>query len=156
MKKYLFICILFASCNRKLPHVIYKDTVVTHTDTITVNSHSTDTIPCDNFTYKVTNTIDTVYVSVQNKQLSVKYIKKTDTIFRDVMIVQPAPLRQVTKIDNSIKNKATKGSAIGDGNTITTKKNNWWWIFLAGMLSWFIIQNILYRALKTYIPFLNF
>ena len=75
MKKYLFICILFASCNRKLLHVIYKDTVVTHTDTITVNSHSTDTIPCDNFTYKVTNTIDTVYVSVQNKQLSVKYIK---------------------------------------------------------------------------------
>ena len=81
---------------------------------------------------------------------------KSDTIYRDVIIVQPAPLRQVNKVDNSVKNVARKSSAIGDGNKITTKKNNWWWIYLAGMLSWFIVQNIIFRTLKIYIPILKF
>lgn len=54
------------------------------------------------------------------------------------------------------KVRANGGSAIGDGNTITTKKTNWWWIFLAGMLTWFIVQNVLWRVVKIYIPILNF
>jgi len=57
---------------------------------------------------------------------------------------------------NNSKVKAKSGSAIGDGNTITTKKMNWWWIFLAGMLTWFILQNVVIRWLKIYFPFLKF
>ena len=57
-----------------------------------------------------------------DKQISVRYLKKSDTVYRDVIIIQPAPFRQVNKVDNSVKNVAKKGSAIGDGNKITTKK----------------------------------
>jgi len=99
---------------------------------------------------------DTVFVKVLDKKIKVKYVNKSDTIYRDVIIVQPAALRQINKVDNSVKNVAKKGSAIGDGNKITTKKNNWWWIFLAGALSWFIVQNVLLRILKTYFPIFKF
>ena len=44
----------------------------------------------------------------------------------------------------------------GNDNTMTTKKNNWWWIFLCGMLFMFLIQNVGFRILKTYFPFLKF
>lgn len=69
-------------------------------------------------------------------------------------------------IDNSIDNKKSnvgdgnsfkpKGSATGDGNKIdNSKKLGWFWIFMAGALSWFIIQNVVLRVLKTYFPFLR-
>lgn len=151
---WVLLGITMIGCNRKIaPTIIYQDKIVTRIDTVKVISKETDTIPCDDFAYYLTDEIhDTVYVKVIDKQLSVKYINKRDTIFRETIIVQPAPLRSVTKIDNSIKNKAKNGSAIGDGNTITTKKTNWWWIFFAGMASWFIIQNVVWRFIKNSNP----
>jgi len=136
---------------------MYIDKVVSKIDTITAVSTKHDTIPCDEFEKIITSIDkDTVFVKVIDKQISVRYLKKSDTVYRDVIIVQPAPLRQVNKVDNSVKNVAKKSSAIGDGNKITTKKNNWWWIFLAGALSWFIVQNVLLRILKTYFPIFKF
>ncbi|MFN8296750.1 MAG: hypothetical protein U0T69_11175 [Chitinophagales bacterium] len=162
LHKYLLpvICALcIMSCSRKTPQVIYQEKIVTHTDTINVTTKETDTIPCADFnTSLITDQHDTVYVKVTDKQLSIKYLKKTDTVYKQTIIVQPAPLRVVnrTRIDNSVKIKAKQGSAIGDGNKITTKKElGWWWIFLAGLLSWFIIQNVGFRLLKTYFPFLR-
>lgn len=161
MKKILFYIsiliafILLTSCSRKQAQIIYKDKLVSTVDTITINS--VDTIPCENFSYIVeTKTKDTIYVKVVDKQLQIKYVTRKDTIYRETFIVQPQPLKSVTKIDNSVKNKATKGSAVGDGNTITTKKTNWWWIFLSGALTWLVIQNVGFRLLKKYVPFLSF
>ena len=153
----LLLAVLFTSCNRRMPKIIYQDKIVSHIDTLTVISQKTDTIPCKDFDISLLDEQhDTVYVKVVDKQISVKYLKKSDTIYRETIILQPTPLRQVTKINNSVKVKAKNGSAVGDGNTITTKKSNWWWIFLAGALSWFIIQNVGFRILKTYFPFLSF
>lgn len=158
----IFVCAIIAlsaiSCNRRIPQVITQEKTVTHFDTVVVESLKTDTIPCADFDYSLLNEFrDTVYIKVADKQISVRYMKRTDTIYKETIIVQPAPLRVVnrTKIDNSVKVKAKQGSAIGDGNKITTKKNNWWWIFLAGALTWFIVQNVLLRWLKTYFPFLK-
>ena len=151
------ITICTISCSRKSTQIIYQDKIVSHIDTITAVSTKYDTIPCDEFEKIITSIDkDTVFVKVIDKQISVRYLKKSDTVYRDVIIIQPAPFRQVNKVDNSVKNVAKKGSAIGDGNKITTKKNNWWWIYLAGMLSWFIVQNIIFRTLKIYIPILKF
>jgi len=153
MRKYIFIIsiLLFASCNRKTPQIIYQDKIVNSVDTVTLISKVTDTIPCDDFEIFIENEIhDTVYLKVVDRQVSVKYVKVRDTVFRETIVVQPAP----RKIDNRVI--AKKGSIIGNDNTMTTKKNNWWWIFLAGMLTWFIIQNVLFRVLKTYIPVLKF
>lgn len=164
-KYFLLLIILlnfqlfFSSCNRRIPSVIYKEKIVTLFDTVTVQTLKTDTIPCADFDISLlTELRDTVYVKVVDKQLSLKYIKRTDTVYKETIIVQPAQLRVInrTRIDNSVKVKAKNGSAIGDGNKITTKKNNWWWIFLAGALSWLIIQNVLFRTLKIYFPFLKF
>lgn len=153
----LFQIIICASCCRKLPQVITQEKIVTHIDTVVVQSLKIDTIPCADFSYQMLNEFrDTVYIKVIDKQISVKYFKHSDTVYKETIIIQPAPLRSVIKIDNSTKNKAKNGSAIGDGNTITTKKYSWWWIFLAGALSWFITQNILFRSLKTYFPILEF
>ncbi len=154
MISLLFITI---GCSRKsVPTIIYQDKISTHFDTVTVQTKVTDTVPCDDFSKEFNNGHDTVYVKVIDSKMTVKYITKRDTVFRETIIVQPAPLRTVTKIDNSIHNKAKNGSAVGDGNTITTKKTNWWWIFLAGLLTWCLIQNIGFRILKTYFPFLKF
>lgn len=148
---------LLIGCNRKIaPTIIYQDKIVTKTDTVTVVSKQTDTIPCADFQTFIEGDKDTVFVQVVKNVLTVKTVVKRDTVYRETIIVQPAPLRSVTKIDNSIRNKAKNGSAIGDGNTITTKKTNWWWIFLAGMLTMFIIQNVGWRVVKRYIPILNF
>lgn len=154
-KLMILLFVIFAiSCNRRIPQVIYQDKTVTKVDTVEVVSHEIDTIPCADFDISLlTDQHDTVYVQVVDKQISVKYLKRTDTIYKETIIVQPAPLRSITRIDNSVKVKAKQGSAIGDGNKITTKKNNWWWIFLAGVLTWFIVQNVLLRWLKTYFPF---
>lgn len=148
---------LLIGCNRKIaPTIIYQDKIVTKTDTVTVVSKQTDTIPCADFQTFIEGDKDTVFVQVVKNVLTVKTVVKRDTVYRETIIVQPAPLRSVTKIDNSIRNKAKNGSAIGDGNTITTKKTNWWWIFLAGMLTMFIVQNVGWRFIKRYIPILNF
>lgn len=152
LSKLWYLMFFFISCSPKTS-VIYQEKTVTKSDTITVVSRVTDTIPCDDFEFSIEDKQkDTVYIKVVDKQISVKYIKKTDTIFKQPIIITPQP----KKVDNSVHIKAKNGSAIGDGNKITTKKNNWWWIFLAGALSWFIIQNIGFRILKSYFPFLKF
>ena len=156
----IFILVMLGTlaigCSRKsAPTIIYQDKIVNSVDTVTIQSRVTDTIPCDDFEIFIENEVhDTVYLKVVDKVVSVKYVKTTDTVFRETIIVQPTPRKSVIKTDNSVK--AKKNSIIGNDNVMTTKKNNWWWIFLAGMLTWFIIQNVLFRVLKTYFPFLKF
>ena len=155
----IMILLCCTSCNRRITQVITQEKIITHIDTIVVKSLKTDTIPCADFDYSLLNDFhDTIYVKVVDKQIKVKYIKRSDTIYKETIVLLPAPLRVVnrTKIDNSIHTKAKNGSAIGDGNKITTKKIAWWWIFLSGALSWLIIQNVLFRILKTYFPILKF
>ena len=159
MRKLIILVIfghLAIGCSRKsAPTIIYQDKIVKSIDTVTIQSRVTDTIPCDDFEIFIENEVhDTVYLKVLDKVVSVKYVKTTDTVFRETIIVQPTPRKSVIKTDNSVK--AKKNSIIGNDNVMTTKKNNWWWIFLAGMLTWFIIQNVLFRVLKTYFPFLKF
>ena len=160
MKNKLYILavigLMAIGCSRKsAPTIIYQDKIVKSIDTVTIQSRVTDTIPCDDFEIFIENEVhDTVYLKVVDKVVSVKYVKTTDTVFRETIIVQPTPRKSVIKTDNSVK--AKKNSIIGNDNVMTTKKNNWWWIFLAGMLTWFIIQNVLFRVLKTYFPFLKF
>ena len=156
----IFILVMLGTlaigCSRKsAPTIIYQDKIVKSIDTVTIQSRVTDTIPCDDFEIYIENEVhDTVYLKVVDRQVSIKYIKVRDTVFRETIIVQPTPRKSVIKTDNSVT--AKKGSIIGNDNTMTTKMNNWWWIFLAGMLTWFIIQNVLFRVLKTYFPFLKF
>ena len=159
MRKLIILVIfghLAIGCSRKsAPTIIFQDKIVKSVDTVTKQSRVTDTIPCDDFEIFIENEVhDTVYLKVVDKVVSVKYVKTTDTVFRETIIVQPTPRKSVIKTDNSVK--AKKNSIIGNDNVMTTKKNNWWWIFLAGMLTWFIIQNVLFRVLKTYFPFLKF
>lgn len=160
MKNKLYILavigLMAIGCSRKsAPTIIYQDKIVKSIDTVTIQSRVTDTIPCDDFEIYIENEVhDTVYLKVVDKVVSVKYVKVRDTVFRETIIVQPTPRKSVIKTDNSVT--AKKGSIIGNDNTMTTKMNNWWWIFLAGMLTWFIIQNVLFRVLKTYFPFLKF
>ena len=156
----IFILVMLGTlaigCSRKsAPTIIYQDKIVKSVDTVTIQSRVTDTIPCDDFEIFIENEVhDTVYLKVVDRQVSIKYIKVRDTVFRETIIVQPTPRKSVIKTYNSVK--AKKNSIIGNDNVMTTKKNNWWWIFLAGMLTWFIIQNVLFRVLKTYFPFLKF
>ena len=157
MKNKLYILavigLMAIGCSRKsAPTIIYQDKIVKSIDTVTIQSRVTDTIPCDDFEIYIENEVhDTVYLKVVDKVVSVKYVKTTDTVFRETIIVQPTPRKSVIKTDNSVT--AKKGSIIGNDNTMTTKKYNWFWIFLAGMLTWFIIQNVLFRVLKTYFHF---
>lgn len=146
--KILLISLLFIACNRNTAKIIYETKTVTYTDTITVKSVKTDTIPCDDFDTEVTDGTDTVYIKVVDKQIQVKYIRKHDTIYMTPTIVNTSPRR--VKIDNS--NTAKKGGIIGDGNTQDNRKQlAWWWIFLAGGLSMFIVQNVFLKAIKSYI-----
>ena len=148
--KILLISILFASCNRKL--FVYETKTVRHVDTVTVKS--IDTVPCEDFETIVINNTDTAYITVVNRQVEVKYVRTKDTVYLTPNIVQPQPRKQVTKIDNS--NTAKKGGIIGDGNTQDNRKQlAWWWIFLAGGLSMFILQNVVWRTVKIYFPILN-
>ncbi len=155
MKKILFISVLLFSCGRhNKPQITYIDNIITKYDTITDYSFGgVDTIysttPCDSFTVLVRKN-DTVYIREVKKVVQTKLVTKRDTVFRQVIINNPQP----KKIDNSVT--AKKGSIIGNDNTMTTKKNNWWWIFLCGMLFMFLIQNVGFRILKTYFPFLKF
>lgn len=160
MKNKLYILavigLMAIGCSRKsAPTIIYQDKIVKSIDTVTIQSRVTDTIPCDDFEIFIENEVhDTVYLKVLDKVVSVKYVKVRDTVFRETIIVQPTPRKSVIKTDNSVK--AKKNSIIGNDNVMTTKKNNWWWIFLAGMLTWFIIQNVLFKIAKRFIPILNF
>ena len=148
--KILLISILFASCNRKL--FVYETKTIRHVDTVTVKS--IDTVPCEDFETIVINNTDTAYITVVNRQVEVKYVRTKDTVYLTPNIVQPQPRKQVTKIDNS--NTAKKGGIIGDGNTQDNRRQlAWWWIFLAGGLSMFIIQNVVWRTVKIYFPILN-
>ena len=148
--KILLISILFASCNKKL--FVYETKTVRHVDTVTVKSF--DTVPCEDFETIVINNTDTAYITVVNRQVEVKYIRTRDTVYLTPNIVQPQPRKQVFKIDNS--NTAKKGGIIGDGNTQDNRRQlAWWWIFLAGGLSMFILQNVVWRTVKIYFPILN-
>lgn len=153
MKRYILILLFFASCN-KPPQITYIDNIITKYDTITDYSFGgVDTIysarPCDSFTILVRKN-DTVYIREVKKVIQTKLITKRDTVYRQVIVNNPQPKR----VDNSVT--AKKGSIIGNDNKMTTKKNNWWWIFLCGMLVMFLIQNVGFRVLKTYFPFLKF
>lgn len=152
MKSKLLIIavIILASCSRK--SVIYETKTVRYVDTVTVKSY--DTVPCDDFETVVYYETDTAYIKVVDKQVQVKYVRTKDTVYLTPNIVQPQPRKQVTKIDNS--NTAKKGGIIGDGNTQDNRKQlAWWWIFLAGGLSMFIVQNVVWRTIKAYFPILN-
>ena len=152
--KILLISLLFIACNRNTAKIIYETKTVTHTDTITVKSVKTDTIPCDDFETVVYYKTDTAYIKVVDKQVQVKYVRTKDTVYLTPNIVQPQPKKQETKIDNS--NTAKKGGIIGDGNTQDNRKQlAWWWIFLAGGLSMFILQNVVWRTVKIYFPIVN-
>jgi len=142
--KYLPILLLITACGVKPPQVSYVERTVTKVDTLTINS--IEKVPCDDFETQIFEQKDTVYIKVVDKKIQVKYVNKTDTVYKEPIIIQPQPKKV------KIKNKG--GSAIGDGNTITTKKNNWWWIFVAGALTMFIIQNVVWKTLKRYIAFL--
>lgn len=147
------LVLILAACNRQAAQVIYTEKTITKTDTLTVKT--IEQVPCDDFEAGLFGeNSDTVYVKVIDKQMQVKYIRTRDTVYLTPNIVQPQPRKQVTKIDNS--NTAKKGGIIGDGNTQDNKKQlAWWWIFLAGGLSMFILQNVVWRAVKIYFPILN-
>lgn len=153
----LGIVLILGGCGRKTtPSIIYQDVLKTNYDTIvSYVDGGTDTIysavPCDSFTMVIRKT-DTIYIRKIQRETQVKLVTKHDTLIRQPIIVRNG--KTVVKTDNSVT--AKKGSIIGNDNTMTTKKNNWWWIFLCGMLVMFLIQNLLFRMLKTYFPFLKF
>lgn len=151
MKKLIIISLLAIGCSRKsMPTIIYQDKTVVSYDTIRVESKVTDTIPCDDFTDTLYGK-DTVYVQVVKNKLTIKTRYRTDTVYRTPTIIEPQANIRIRKIDNSIT--AKKQGIIGDGNTMTTKKNNWWWVFLSGMLTMFILQNVIIKGIKTYLKF---
>lgn len=147
MNKFIIITLLLVGCSNKLPQVIYQDRVITSHDTINYVSVINDSIPCTDFKREISEGKDTVYIEVVKNKLSVKTVVKRDTIIRTEIVTVPRKI--VTKSDNRII--AKKGSIIGNDNTMTTKKTNWWWIFVAGMLTWFIIQNVIWKTIKRYI-----
>ncbi len=150
---WLALVLILAACNRQAAQVIYTEKTITKTDTLTVKS--IEQVPCDDFEAGLfdENEKDTVFVKVDDKQITVKYVRTRDTVYLTPNIVQPQPRKQVTKIDNS--NTAKKGGIIGDGNTQDNRRQlAWWWIFVAGALTMFIIQNIVWKTLKRYIAFL--
>ena len=140
---------LAIACSQKGTQIIYQDRTITSYDTIKFESRVTDTIPCDDFRDTLYGK-DTVYVEVIKNRMTIKTRYRTDTVYRTPTIIQPQARR--IKIDNSVN--AKKGGIIGDGNTVTTKKTSWWWIFLAGMLTMFILQNLIYKTLKRYLIFI--
>jgi hypothetical protein len=62
-------------------------------------------------------------------------------------------VKELQKLKNSTTGDSSP-NAVSSGNT--TKKRSWWWIYLAGMLSWFIAQNLVFKSLKIYFPILKF
>lgn len=157
--KILIILSLFAvACGRKnTPQIQYIDKITTNYDTIMLLSDAgVDTIysyqPCDSF-IRIVRQDDTVYIREVKKVVQTKIISKVDTVFRTPIVTTNVKINnkggQIGE-NTSVKNK--KGDNInGDGNTIKKDKQNWWWIFLVGMLTWFVIQNVVWRVIKRYI-----
>jgi hypothetical protein len=138
---FIILCALVFGCTPKIePTIKYK----TKTDTIYQTKVET-----------ILNQKDSMdYLHALNQVINLpKKVKKNSVI----TVIQGNDNK--SNIDKSETNqKAKDNSAIGQDNqlTKTTKKNNWWWIFLAGALSWFIVQNVLLRILKTYFPIFKF
>ena len=160
MKNKLYILavigLMAIGCSRKsAPTIIYQDKIVKSIDTVTIQSRVTDTIPCDDFEIFIENEVhDTVYLKVVDRQVSIKYIKVRDTVFRETIIVQPTPRKSVIKTDNSVK--AKKNSIIGDGNTMTTKNPDRFWLGFFICFLMFVAYFALRRTAKSYFPFLKF
>ena len=156
MKNKLYILavigLMAIGCSRKsAPTIIYQDKIVKSIDTVTIQSRVTDTIPCDDFEIYIENEVhDTVYLKVVDRQVSIKYIKVRDTVFRETIIVQPTPRKSVIKTDNSVK--AKKNSIIGNDNVMTTKKPDKFWlgVFCAFALLYGI--GIISKILNLYVP----
>jgi len=156
MKNKLTILVMLGTlaigCSRKsAPTIIYQDKIVKSVDTVTIQSRVTDTIPCDDFEIYIENEVhDTVYLKVLDKVVSVKYVKTTDTVFRETIIVQPTPRKSVIKTDNSVK--AKKGSIIGDGNVMTTKKPDKFWLGVLCATGFFYLLGFGLSVLQRYVP----
>ena len=156
MKNKLYILavigLMAIGCSRKsAPTIIYQDKIVKSIDTVRIQSRVTDTIPCDDFEIYIENEVhDTVYLKVVDRQVSIKYIKVRDTVFRETIIVQPTPRKSVIKTDNSVK--AKKNSSIGNDNVMTTKKPDKFWlgVFCAFALLYGI--GIISKILNLYVP----
>ena len=156
MKNKLYILavigLMAIGCSRKsAPTIIYQDKIVNSVDTVTIQSRVTDTIPCDDFEIYIENEVhDTVYLKVVDRQVSIKYIKVRDTVFRETIIVQPTPRKSVIKTDNSVT--AKKNSIIGNNNVMTTKKPDKFWlgVFCAFALLYGI--GIISKILNLYVP----
>jgi len=144
----LLLLFLLLGCGRKsTPSVVYQERTITKYDTVVYYSVIGDSIPCDDFKRQITTDKDTVYIEVVKNKINIKTVVKRDTIIRTEIVTIPQKI--IDKSDNRVI--AKKGSIIGNDNTMTTKKTNWWWIFVAGMLTWFIIQNVVWKGIKRYI-----
>lgn len=156
MRKYVFILSLLAlGCSHKAAQVIYQDRTIVSFDTIRFEAPKDGTtVPCKDFeTFIQGETIhDTIFVKSKQGKLELKAQLERKVTERQPIIVTPQPNVRIRKIDNSIT--AKKQGIIGNDNTMTTKKTNWWWIFVAGMLTMFIIQNVIYKTLKRYLIFI--
>jgi hypothetical protein len=80
-----------------------------------------------------------------------------NTQIGDANVQQIKPKATAVVGDGNVTTVKPKQSAIGDGNDLDNSKkgSNWFWIFVAGNLSWLIIQNLLYPILMRFIPFAN-
>jgi len=80
-----------------------------------------------------------------------------NTQIGDANIQQIKPKSTAVVGDGNVTTVKPKQSAVGDGNDLDNSKkgSNWFWIFVAGNLSWLIIQNLLYPILMRFIPFAN-
>lgn len=137
----ILLSIFATGCTNKMQtQTIYEDRIITKIDTLVFISK--DTIPCEDFKYKFITKKDTIFVEVVKKELKIKTIQRTDTIYKEKIILQNLPKKVVNKTI------AKKGSAIGDGNKITTKKSSWIWIFIAGMLAGQLINIGVKRLIK--------
>ncbi len=163
----LSIVLIFGGCGRKTtPSIIYQDKLTTNYDTIMLYTDAgVDTIfsstPCDSFVMVVRKT-DTIYIRKIQKEVQTKLVVKRDTIYRTPIVSQTIKINNKGgQIGNdNISEKTKKGDNItGDGNTVTKpvkKGSSWFWIFVCGMLVMFLIQNVGFRVLKMYFPFLKF
>ena len=146
--KYVLIFILL-SCNRNSTKVIYQDKIISKIDTINFeNKSDTFIAPCKDFeTFIQGETIhDTIFINSKKGKLKLKAQIERKVIERQPIIINPQPKK--IKIDNSIN--AKKDSIIGNNNT-QKKSIYWWWIFLAGMLTMYILQNVIWNNVKRYI-----
>lgn len=83
--------------------------------------------------------------------------KNKNTQIGDANVQQIKPKATAVVGDGNVITVKPKQSAVGDGNDLDNSKkgSNWFWIFVAGNLSWLIIQNLLYPILMRFIPFAN-